>query len=39
MGQRPGLGAARLLSTVTEGKGTSPVKGEFRIPVNLTFIP
>jgi hypothetical protein len=25
--------------TVSEGKETSPVKGEFRIPLNFTFIP
>ena len=35
-----GTGAyAGARGTVTEGKETSPVKGEFRIPLNLTFIP
>jgi hypothetical protein len=35
-----GTGAyAGARGTVTEGKGTNPVKGEFRIPLNFTFIP
>ena len=35
-----GTGAyAGARGTVTEGKETSPVKREFRIPLNLTFIP
>ena len=35
-----GTGAyAGARGTVTEGKESSPVKGEFRIPLNLTFIP
>ena len=35
-----GTGAyAGARGTVTEGKETSPVKGEFRIPLTLTFIP
>ena len=35
-----GTGAyAGARGTVTEGKETSPSKGEFRIPLTLTFIP
>ncbi len=35
-----GTGAyAGARGTVTEGEESSPVRGEFRIPLNLTFIP